>query len=217
MSAVGSRRTCRFALQMSAFDPSGHSKRLLPLPSIANDRYHRVSNPPAHSTSIRMYEPAMKFDGLVLSPQKEVVRIFFKEMWDKANKSLIPSIFHPDFTFRGSLGPILKGHEQFADYVDMVVGALGQYTSDILDLVEEGNKVFGKLRYHGYHRAELLGFPPTGRHVWWYGTPIFTFEGPKVRDLWVLGDIHGLIEKLQSPTASQADDPASSLDLRRKP
>ena len=55
-----------------------------------------------------MYEPAMKFDGLVLSPQKEVVRIFFKEMWDKANKSLIPSIFHPGFTFRGSLGPILK-------------------------------------------------------------------------------------------------------------
>ena len=95
-------------------------KRLLPLPGIATDRYHRVSNPPAHSTSIRMYEPAMKFDGLVLSPQKEVVRIFFKEMWDKANKSLIPSIFHPDFTFRGSLGPILKGHEQFADYVDKV-------------------------------------------------------------------------------------------------
>ena len=111
---------------------------------------------------------------------------------------LIPKIFHPDFTFRGSLGPELRGHEQFAGYVDMVTGALGQYTSDILDMVEEDNKVFGKLRYHGYHRGELLGCPPTGRHVWWQGTPLFTFNDTKVRDLWVLGDVHGLIGRLKS-------------------
>ena len=69
------------------------------------------------------------------------------------------------------------------------IGALDQYTSDILDMVEERNKVFSKLRYHGYHRGELLGYPPTGRHVWWHGTPLFIFEGTKVRDLWVLGDV----------------------------
>jgi predicted ester cyclase len=142
-------------------------------------------------------ESAMAFAGVVLSPQKEVVRIFFKEMWDKADKSLIPILFHSDFTFRGSLGPVLRGHKQFADYVDMVTSALGDYTSDILDMVEERNKVYAKLRYHGYHRGELLGHQPTGRHVWWYGTPFFTFEGPKVRDLWVLGDVHGLIERLK--------------------
>jgi predicted ester cyclase len=145
-----------------------------------------------------MYEPAITFEGIVLSPQKEMVRIFFKEMWDKADKSLIPKIFHPNFTFRGSLGPTLCGYEQFAGYVDMVTGALSQYTSDILDIVEEGNKVCAKLRYHGHQRAELLGYPPTGRHVWWYGTPFFTFDDEKVRDLWVLGDVHGLIEQLKA-------------------
>jgi len=144
-----------------------------------------------------MNEPAMTFDGVKLSPQKEVVRAFFKDMWDHADKSLIPILFHPDFTFRGSLGPELQGYEQFSGYVDMVTGALGQYTSDILDMVEEGNKVYAKLRYHGYHRGELLGVPPTGRHVWWYGTPFFTFDGAKVRDLWVLGDVHGLLGRLR--------------------
>jgi len=34
------------------------------------------------------------------------------------------------------------------------------------------------------------------RHVWWYGTPFFAFDGDKVRDLWVLGDVHGLMERL---------------------
>ena len=59
------------------------------------------------------------------------------------------------------------------------------------------NKVYAKLRYHGYHRGELLGHQPTGRHVWWYGAPFFTFEGEKIRDLWVLGDIHGLLKMLK--------------------
>jgi predicted ester cyclase len=136
-----------------------------------------------------------------MSHQKEIVRIFYKEMWDKADKSHIQAIFHEGFTFRGSLGPVLVGHKQFADYVDWVTGALGEYTSDILELVEEGNKVCGKLRFHGRHRKELFGVAPSGRHVWWYGAPIFTFEGQKVRDLWVLGDIHGLIERLRNPDA----------------
>lgn len=132
-----------------------------------------------------------------LSPQKEAVRIFYKEMWDHADTRLVPGLFHPDFTFRGSLGPELVGHQAFIGYVEFVTGALGQYTSDILALAEEGNQVFGKLRFHGYHRRELFGIPPSGRHVWWYGTPIFTFDGPLIRDLWVLGDIHGLIGRLK--------------------
>jgi predicted ester cyclase len=144
-----------------------------------------------------MDEPALNFTSITLSPQKETVRVFYKEMWDHADKSLIPAIFHPDFTFRGSLGPTLTGHAQFASYVDEVTGALGQYTTDILALIEEGNRVSGKMRFHGFHRKELFGVPPSGRHVWWTGMPIFTFEGAKVRDLYVLGDIYGLIERLK--------------------
>jgi predicted ester cyclase len=95
------------------------------------------------------------------------------------------------------------GHEQFIGYVKFVTGALDQYTSDILALVEEGNQVFGKLRFHGYHRGVLFDVEPTGRHVWWYGTPIFTFEGELVKNLWVLGDIHGLIGRLTAASSDQ--------------
>jgi predicted ester cyclase len=106
-------------------------------------------------------------------------------------------IFRPGFTFRGSLGPTLVGNEQFAGYVDWVTAALGQYTTDILAMIEEGNRVSGKMRFHGFHRKELFGVPPSGRHVWWTGMPIFTFDGAKVRDLFVLGDVQGLIGRLK--------------------
>jgi predicted ester cyclase len=144
-----------------------------------------------------MDEPALSFEGVTLSPQKKIVRVFYKEMWDHADKSLIPQIFHERFSFRGSLGPMLTGYDEFAAYVDWVTDAFGQYTTDILALIEEDNRVSGKMCFHGFHRKELFGIPPTGRNVWWTGMPIFTFEGAKVRDLYVLGDIHGLIGRLR--------------------
>ena len=151
-----------------------------------------------------MQEPLLDLATVPWSRQKEMVRFFYKEMWDHADTSLVPQLFHPGFTFRGSLGPALVGHEQFIGYVQFVTGALDRYTSDILALGEEGRQVFGKLRFHGLHRGELFGVMPTGRHVWWYGTPIFTFEDELIRDLWVLGDIHGLIGRLKGEDASSA-------------
>lgn len=150
-----------------------------------------------------MHEPPLDLSHLAWSRRKEIVRIFYKEMWDHANTALVPQIFHPAFTFRGSLGPHLVGHQQFIGYVEFVTGALGEYTSDILAIGEDGNQVFAKLRFHGFHRKELFGVEPTGNHVWWYGSPIFTFEGDLVRDLWVLGDLHGLIGRLKGGGSSE--------------
>ena len=78
-----------------------------------------------------------------------------------------------------------------------MTGSLGNYKTDILMLIEEGSRVSGKMRFHGIHRRDLFGVAPTGKHVWWTGMPIFTFESGKVRDLFVLGDIHGLIAQLK--------------------
>ena len=113
-----------------------------------------------------MHEPLLDLSRVAWSPRKELVRVFYKEMWDRADTTLVPRIFHPDFTFRGSLGPQLVGHRQFIGYVEFVTGALDRYTSDILVMAEEGDRVFAKLRFHGYHRRELFGVQPTGRHVW---------------------------------------------------
>lgn len=141
----------------------------------------------------------INLDPNVLSRRKNLVRIFYKDLWDRQDLSLVSHLFHPEFTFRGSLGPVLVGEEQFSQYVKWLTGILERYTSDILGLVEEGDQIAGRLRFHGIHRGELFGIPPTGRHIAWDGAPIFTFEGDRIRDLWVLGDIHGLLAQLKQP------------------
>jgi hypothetical protein len=80
------------------------------------------------------------------SPQKELVRALYKNMLDHANTTLAARIFHPDFTFRGSLGPKLAGYQQFIEYMELVTGTFGQYTSDILAIAEDGNRIFAPPR-----------------------------------------------------------------------
>ena len=140
-----------------------------------------------------------------MSTQKRLVRLFYDEMWNRADKTRIPEIFHPDFTFRGSLGPVLVGHEQFANYVDDVVKALPDFVCDIVEMTEEGRRVAVRLLFHGHHHGVLLGFTPTGARVEWHGSAHFAFEGTLVRDLWVLGDVHGLMQQLgaNASTASE--------------
>jgi predicted ester cyclase len=132
------------------------------------------------------------------SPQKRLVRLFYEEMWNRADTSLIPEIFHPGFTFRGSLGPVLVGHDEFAGYVRQVTGALGDYRCDILEMTEEEDRVVARVRFSGLHRGPFMGHAPTGKPVEWAGSAHFTFAGGKVKDLWVLGDVHGLLQLLES-------------------
>lgn len=128
---------------------------------------------------------------------RALVEEFYSEIWNRHDPSKIPHLLTEDVIFRGSLGPSLVGREDFARYVDGVHGALGDYRCEIVDLVVEGKKAFARMRFSGVHRGELLGHPPTGKPVEWAGAALFTFREGRIAELWVLGDLHGLLRLLQ--------------------
>jgi predicted ester cyclase len=131
------------------------------------------------------------------SPHKSIVRAFYQEMWNKADISLVARLLHADVALRGSLGPELKGHDAVAGHVKSVTAALGGFTCDILHMTEEDNRIAVQLLFHGFHRGVFMGFAPTGQRVEWAGSAHFTFRDGLIADLWVLGDLHGLIRQLQ--------------------
>jgi predicted ester cyclase len=126
-----------------------------------------------------------------------VVERFYADIWNRHDKTKIPTLLRPRFTFRGSLGQAKVGHDGFASYVDFVHESLEGFRCDILDLVIEPPRAFARMRFSGAHRGELFGFQPTGKRVEWAGAALFTFVDGQVDDLWVLGDVHGLIELLE--------------------
>ena len=128
---------------------------------------------------------------------KEQVRKFYEVLWDSHDTDAIPSVLHKNFTFRGSLGQEKRGHGGFAEYVDMVHRALGNYKCIIEDLVAEENKVFAKMAFTGIHRDAFMDYAPTGKRVSWSGCALFTFDGERIRDVWVLGDLKNLEDQLK--------------------
>ncbi|MDH3670632.1 MAG: ester cyclase [Gammaproteobacteria bacterium] len=128
---------------------------------------------------------------------KEQVKKFYRVLWDAHDNDQIPSVLHEDFAFRGSLGQEKRGHAGFAEYVDMVHDALGEYRCIIEELVSESNKVFAKMKFTGIHKGEFLGYSPTQQRVSWNSCALFTFRGDKVANLWVLGDLASLQKQLQ--------------------
>ena len=127
---------------------------------------------------------------------RQAVTAFYDRVWNKVETTAIPELLHPDFTFRGSLGSTTTGHAAFAAYVDMVTGALEGYRCTVGDLVSEGERAFVRMRFSGIHRGPFMGFAPTGKTVEWDGAALFTLKDGKIADLWVLGDLYGLRERL---------------------
>jgi steroid delta-isomerase-like uncharacterized protein len=133
----------------------------------------------------------------MMSVLKDQVRKFYQILWNAHNNSAIPSVLHENFTFRGSLGQEKRGHDGFAEYVDRVHKALGDYRCVIEELVTEGNKVFAKMTFTGVHQDEFMGYRPTHKRVSWAGCALFHFDGDKMSHVWVLGDLKGLEEQLK--------------------
>tara|TARA_R110002095_G_scaffold36485_1_gene34123 strand:+ start:256 stop:666 length:411 start_codon:yes stop_codon:yes gene_type:complete len=127
-----------------------------------------------------------------MSIHKLQVQRFYRDLWENCDKAGIPEVLHSDFTFRGSLGYEKRGHGGFADYVDMVHRALSNYRCFINDLVVEPPKVFARMTFQGTHMNEFRGFEGTGKTISWDGAALFTFEGDKIWDVWVLGDLFNL-------------------------
>ena len=128
---------------------------------------------------------------------RAVVESFYGDIWNRHDKSKIPLLLRTNFTFRGSLGQSKTGHDGFASYLDFVHATLAEFRCDIVELVVERPKAFARMRFSGIHSAMFFGFAPTWKPIEWAGAALFTFLDGQVGDLWVLGDVHGLMQVLE--------------------
>jgi len=127
---------------------------------------------------------------------KVKVRSFYEDIWNKADKSLIPELMHEDVSFRGSLGQMQRGRSGFSLYIDFVRSALDEYRCHIVDMVAEDNRVYARMEYSGKHCGDLFGYAPTYANIKWEGVAVFSFQDGKICDIWALGDVNGVMKQL---------------------
>ena len=133
---------------------------------------------------------------------KTLVERFYYEVWNRADEGVAREILHPDFRFRASLGPELRGPEGFIDYMRSIHAALAGYTCIIDDLVVTPYRAAARMTFKGVHRGRFFSVDPTGREIRWEGCAFFTTDGNQIVELWVLGDVDSVKQQLNAPASS---------------
>lgn len=130
------------------------------------------------------------------SDQLALIGRFYDEMWNRFDKTLFPEILDPSIRFRGSLGQVKTGFDEMGDYVDYIRAFAPDFHNEVVSTITEGNQTFARLSYTGTHQGELFGLSPTNRRFEYTGAVVFTFAERLITEVWVLGDIYGLLSQL---------------------
>ncbi len=128
---------------------------------------------------------------------KELIEKWYNQMWNKWNADILHEILDDEITFRGSLGIEKKGYEGLKNYMNFIKSAFPDFHNSIEQIITEDNYSFAKLKYTGTHRGKIFEIAPTNKRIEYYGAAVFTIVNKKIKDVWVLGDIYGLIKQLE--------------------
>ena len=132
-----------------------------------------------------------------------LVERFYDVVWNKADERVAREILDPNFIFRASLGPELRGPDGFIAYLRAVHAALEDFTCTIEDLIATEDRAAAKMRFTGTHRAKFFGIAATGRAIGWSGAAFFTVRGGHITELWVLGDVEAVMRQLMPERTPQ--------------
>ncbi|MCP4316773.1 MAG: ester cyclase [Hyphomicrobiales bacterium] len=132
---------------------------------------------------------------MTATPTRLIER-FYLEVWNTGNEFVARQILHPDFLFRGSLGPRHDGPEGFIQYLRSVRQSLPDFICNIQDIVTEGHRAVARMEFVGTHEGTFYGIAPTGKKITWSGAAFFTTDGKQITELWVLGDIDAVKRQL---------------------
>ena len=129
----------------------------------------------------------------------EVIRAFYADLWEGGDLTRLPALMHEDVAFQGTFGQTMRGLDAFGAYVRSVRHAFSTYRCEVADLLVDGDRVAARVRFSGVHDAgPFLDTPPSGRMLAWEGVGFFTLEAGRIRHLWVMGDMLGLLNQLKA-------------------
>lgn len=126
------------------------------------------------------------------------IRAFYADLWERGDLACLPALMHDDVTFQGTFGQVMRGREAYAAYVRSVRLAFSEYRCEIRDLVAQDDRVAARIGFSGRHdAAPFLDHPPSGRELAWEGVGFFRLADGRIRDVWVMGDMLGLLAQLK--------------------
>lgn len=137
--------------------------------------------------------------------RKQYVLELLREVWSEGNLNRIESLIASEYTIHHDPGDPWHGRAlTVQEYVDRVVKSRGPFPDqkfDVVDLLEDGEKVAVTWHWSGTHLGEIAGFPPTGRKLVMSGATVYSFSGRRISGHWQISDRLSIFQQLHGGSA----------------
>ncbi|MBI4493819.1 MAG: ester cyclase [Chloroflexi bacterium] len=122
----------------------------------------------------------------------------FVQAWGKkGGANIVDELAAPDISVAYPVLPQpIHGREAFKELLHQVYAGLPDGETTVDEVIAEGDKVVVRWTARGTHQGELMGVPPTGRHLAWTGITIYRLAGGKVVEELGVGDSLGMFQQL---------------------
>jgi steroid delta-isomerase-like uncharacterized protein len=131
---------------------------------------------------------------------ERLVRRFYEQLWNQWDDAAVDEVLALDFEFRGSLGDVTRGRDQWRSYRDKIRAAIPDLHNEIVELVVSDGRAAARLVYTGHHHGVLLGRRGHGASIRYEGAAFFRSGSGQLAAAWVLGDVDALRRQLAAAT-----------------
>jgi predicted ester cyclase len=131
---------------------------------------------------------------------ERLVRQFYEQLWNQWDDGAVDEVLAADFEFRGSLGDVTRGRDQWRGYRDKIRAAIPDFHNEIVELVVSGGRGAARLVYSGHHHGVLLDHRGHGAWIQYEGAAFFRSGSGRLAAAWVLGDVDALRRQLAADT-----------------
>ena len=118
-----------------------------------------------------------------------------REIEVAGNPASIDELLTPDVTVYG-FGQPVQGREAQKGFTAMMHAAIPDIEGTIEDMIAEGDLVVSRWTFHGTHRGDLMGIPPTGKRITMSGMDLTRIVNGQIAEMRVMMDQLGMFRQL---------------------
>lgn len=134
---------------------------------------------------------------------RKLVRRFYEQFWNGRHYDAAERIVGPNAVIRGTLGTADPGPGGLETYAQQFARAFGDLRMEVQEVIVDRDRAAARIRVTGVHQGEVLGCPPSGRHVEHDCVALFRTAHGRIVEITVHGDRDALRQQLAAADTSR--------------
>lgn len=116
----------------------------------------------------------------MIEKYKAIAKYLSQKVVNEKDYTPIDEYLTEDYVYHGIGGMMSKTPQGFMEAIKGFHAAIPDLKSEIIDMVDEGDRLVLRFNFTGTHQGEFLGFPSSGANLHFEGRIMPRFEGEKL-------------------------------------